>query len=165
MDPGMTLLQFYSGEESDVEDSDNDKGKKKKKKNKKKRSVIEMKWFMNQQTDADIKEATSYKHYYGEKDSEYIEWTILRDGEEIVEDVMVAPPTYATPFGYNIGWSRFPKDISYSNIFFDHFFPSLVGKAAVLDEYLASPRCTCHDMILSDKINFISRQGLIRITW
>ena len=143
----------YSGQQSDLDDSDNDKGKNKKK-TKKKRSVVEMEMFLNEQTDDDIKCATSYKHYYGEKDNEYIEWTILKDGEEIVEDVMLAPPPSATPFGYNIPWSRYPKDINYSNIFFDHFFPSLVGKAAVLDEYLGNMRCSCHDMVISDKIKF-----------
>ena len=113
-----------------------------------------MELFLNGQSDEAIKTATSYKHYYGEKNTEYIEWTILKDGEEIVEDIMQPPPRYATPFGYNIGWSRFPKDMNYLNIFFDHFFPSLEGKAAVLDEYLASPRCTCHDMVVSDRIIF-----------
>ena len=67
---------------------------------------------------------------------------------------MLAPTPLATPFGYNIPWSRYPKDINYLNIFFDHFFPSLVGKAAVLDEYLGNMRCSCHNMVISDKIKF-----------
>ncbi len=78
--------------------------------------------------------------------------TVLR--EEIVEDVMQAPSPNATPFGYNIGWSCYPKDLNCSQIFFDPFFPSLEGKAAVLDEYLASPMCTCHAMVVADKIKF-----------
>ena len=144
------VASHYSGEQWDEEGMDSGKGKKKKKK----RSVIEMEMFLNEQSDEEIKAATSYKHYYGEKNSEYIQWTILKDGEEIVEDVMQPPPADATPYGYNIGWSRFPKDLNYSQIFFDHFFPSLEGKAAVLDEYLASPMCSCHAMVVSDKIKF-----------
>ena len=93
---------------------------------------MEMEWFMNQQTDDNIKVATLYKHYYGEKDSEYIEWTILKDSEDIVKDVMQAPPMDATPFGYNIRWSRYPKDVNYSNVFLTTSSHLLLGRQQYL---------------------------------
>ena len=70
----------YSGEQWDGEGMESSEGKKKKKK--RRRSVIEMELFLNTQSDEAIKAATLCNHYYGEKNSEYIEWTILKDGEE-----------------------------------------------------------------------------------
>ena len=125
-----------------------------KKRKAKPRGVREMEYFLNMQSDADIAKASTYKHFYGEGDEQFIEWEILRDGEEIVDNVMQLPTPTAGPFGVNIPWSRFTEDLNYTEIFFTHFFPSLVGKASVLDEYLASPSCSCHGMVLSDKIQF-----------
>ena len=87
-----------------------------------------MELFLNHQTNEDINAAMLYKHYYGEKDSDYIESTNLKDGEEIIEDIMRAPLPNETPFGYNIGWSCFPKDINYSTIFLTTSFHLLLGK-------------------------------------
>ncbi len=38
-----------------------------------------------------MKEATVFAHYYGEKDDEFIRWTILKEGGEITNDVMQHP--------------------------------------------------------------------------
>lgn len=68
---------------------------------------------------------------------------------------MQLPMQQTTPlFGVTIPWSRYPKDMNYTDVFFNHFFPSLQGKAAILDKYLASPHCSCHNMVVSDKIRF-----------
>ena len=125
-----------------------------KKRKAKPRGVREMEYFLNMQSDADIAKASTYKHFYGEGEEQYIEWKILRDGEEIADDVMQTPTPTEGPFGVKIPWSRCTEDINYTEIFFSHFFPSLVGKALVLDEYLASTSCSCHGMVLSDKIKF-----------
>ena len=113
-----------------------------------------MERFLNDQFEYEIAKATSYKHFYGEGDDQFIEWTILQEGEEIVEDVMKPPPQTNTLFGLHIPWSLYPKDMNYADIFFSHFFPSLQGKAAVLDEFLSSPFCSCHTMVANDKIRF-----------
>ena len=83
---------------------------------------------------------------------QFIEWTILMEGEQIVEDVMKLPPQMNVPFGLHIPWTQYPRDMNYTDIFFNHFFPSMQGKAAVLDEFLASPYCSCHTMVANDKI-------------
>jgi hypothetical protein len=132
--------------------------KKKKKERKKPCAVLEMELFLNEQFVEEIATATSYKHFYGEGDDQYIEWTILKEGEEVVEDVMKPPPETNTPFGLHIPWSRYPKDMNYTDIFFSHFFPSLQGKAIVLYEFLSNPYCSCHAMVASDKIRFHRRE-------
>ena len=126
----------------------------KKKKRKKPRCAREMERFIQEQSEYEIAITKSYKHYYGEDDNQFIEWTILQPGEEIVEDAMQPPESPDGPFKIDIPWSRYPKDMNYTATFFDHFFLSLQGKAKVLDEYLASPACSCHNMVVSDNIRF-----------
>lgn len=141
------------GEENDATEGSGGGKKGKKKKKKKARCAIEMERFLKEKSDEDIAKAQSYRHFYGEEDNQYIEWTILQEGEEIVDDVM-QPSQPSAVFNKDIPWSRYPKDMNYTDVFFDHFFPSLQGKAQVLDEYLASPHCSCHNMVVSDKIRF-----------
>jgi hypothetical protein len=126
----------------------------KKKKRKKPRCAREMERFIQEQSEYEIAITKSYKHYYGEDDNQFIEWTILQPGEEIVEDAMQLPESPGGPFKIDIPCSRYPKDMNYTATFFDHFFLSLQGKAKVLDEYLASPACSCHNMVVSDNIRF-----------
>ena len=63
------------------------------------------------------------------------------------------------PNGCNSIWLQhrmesLPEGYHLFHYFFDHFFPSLVGKVTVLDDYLASPRCACDNRIVLDKILF-----------
>ena len=53
-----------------------------------------------------------------------------------------------------IPWDKDMSKVDYNAIFFDHFFPDLTGKAAVLDEYLSSPRCRYHSTVEKDNIRF-----------
>jgi hypothetical protein len=41
-----------------------------------------------------------------------------------------------SPFKQEIDWDPDPTKVNYSKLFFDYFAPSVVGKAAVLDEFL-----------------------------
>ena len=54
----------------------------------------------------------------------------------------------------DIPWDKDMSKVDYNAIFFDHFFPSLEGKAAVLDEYLSSPKCRYHATVAKDNIKF-----------
>lgn len=127
---------------------------KKKRKKKKTRKVLSIESFLNMSDDG-VLEATTFNHYYGEGDNEYIEWTILKDGEEISEDIMQHPQQSSSPFNVDIPWLPETSKVDYFDAFFKHFFPSLEGKAAVLDKYLSNPRCSGHSKYwLSEKVRF-----------
>ena len=57
-------------------------------KKKKPHGVLGMEIFLDEQLDAEIVKAMTHWHFYGEGDSDFIEWTILKDGEKIVENMM-----------------------------------------------------------------------------
>ena len=115
----------------------------KKRKKKKTRKIIAIESFLNM-SDEGVLAATTFDHYYGESASDFIKWTILKDGDEISEDVMEHPSQETSPFSVEIPWSPETSKVDYFDIFFKHFFPSLEGKAAVLDKYLSNPRCSGH---------------------
>jgi len=66
------------------------------------------------------------------------------EGSEISEDVMKHPPKDTSPFKANLQWMPETSKVDFFDIFFRHFFPSLEGKAAILDKYLSNPRCSGH---------------------
>ena len=126
--------------------------KKKKAKRKKTRKVLSLESFMNLSNNA-VLAATTFHHYHGEGDNNFIEWTILREGEEIVEDVMQHNNT--SPFSIDIPWEPGVGAVDYFDIFFNYFFPSLEGKAAVLDKYLSNPLCSGHNSYyVHEKVRF-----------
>ena len=45
------------------------------------------------------------------------------------------------PFKKDIEWDPVPNKTDYNKIFFEHFFPSLEGKAEVADRIISDPRC------------------------
>ena len=99
--------------------------------------------------------AKTFEHCYRDKPDEKIVWTILGDDKQITTDAMKHPsPEIYSPLKINIPWSRFLKDISYKNIFFKYFFPSLEGKVELMDEYLWDRRCTMYLTVVNDKIKF-----------
>ncbi|KAL7549478.1 hypothetical protein ACHAWF_012745 [Thalassiosira exigua] len=138
------------------------------------------------------KVASTFTFEYGPEQDDKIEWTILKDGEEITDDPMEHPfeedgsvnPVYDLaldpanepqgkgkrkqlrppvandgggkkgPFKKDIPWDPESKDVDYNDIFFEHFFPSLKGKAKVLDEYLADSRCSMRRSVQNDNIKF-----------
>ncbi len=151
-------------EESDAEDFDlvlhdsdddieeEDGANKPKKKKKVTRKLQSLNSFLNMSDDG-VLDATTFDHYWGEGDNDFIRWEILKEGEEISEDVMKHPPP-TSQFSINIPWTPTISRNDYFQIFYDHFFPSLVGKAALLDKYLSSERCSAYLTVQHDKIKF-----------
>ena len=134
------LVLQESSDDDDAAGSSTNKTKKKKKKSKK---VLSLESFMDM-SDEGVRAATSFNHYYGECDNDFIEWTILMEGSEISEDVMKHSPKDTSPFKANLQWMPETSKVDFFDIFFRHFFPSLEGKAAILDKYLSNPRCSGH---------------------
>ena len=143
--------------DADNDNNDDDDGfdrKPKKPKKKKSRKVLSIDSFLNM-SDAGVVSATSFNHFYGEGDGDFIEWTILKDGEEITTDVMQHKPQDGSPFGSEIEWHPQTSKVDYFHVFFTYFFPSLEGKAAVLDLYLSNSRCSGHETYwVQEKVRF-----------
>jgi hypothetical protein len=119
------------GNNLDEMDVDNPETSKKKKK-KVSRKVASLQSFLNMSNDG-VLAATTFAHYYGEGENDFIRWEILKEGDEIVDDVMQHPAA-ASPFAIDIPWTASTFGNNYFGIFFEHFFPPLEGKAAVLDK-------------------------------
>jgi len=159
----LAALEILESEPDDddlvLEDSSDDEdaadgSTKKKKKKKKSRKVLALESFLDM-SDEGVLAATSFNHYHGEGDDEFIQWTILMEGTEISEDVMKHPPKDTSPFNVNIPWSQETSKVDFFDIFFKHFFPSLEGKAAILDKYLSDPRCSGHTKYwVNDNVRF-----------
>ncbi len=100
------------------DDRDHDLGdnvrKKRKTKRKKTRKVLSLESFMNLSNDA-VLAAITFHHYHGEGDNDFIEWTILREVEEIVDDVMQHDNT--SPFSIDIPWQPGVGAVDYFEIF------------------------------------------------
>jgi hypothetical protein len=77
----------------------------------------------------------------------------LKEGDEIVNDVMQHPAA-ASPFSIDIPWTASMFGNNYFGIFFEHFFPSREGKAAVLDKYLSDERCSAYTYVRHNNIKF-----------
>ena len=114
----------------------------KKKKKKVSKKVESIRSFLSMSDDG-VLDATTFDHYYGEGENDFIRWDILKEGEEIVDDVMQHPPN-TSPFKIDIPWTASVNNTDYFGIFFEHFFPLLEGKAAVLDKYLSDERCSAY---------------------
>ena len=74
-----------------------------------------------QQDDEQVKEATVFDHYYGEADDDFIRWTILKEGEEITNDVMQHQDKM-DPFLIDIPWWPLTERNDYLG-----FFPALLS--------------------------------------
>ena len=116
-----------------------------------------------------IKNAASFSLRYGGEDSDVIKWQILGEDEQIVTCPMEqkmkassapmavsAPGARVTgnpdqlnvnPFKKDIEWDTDPNKTEYNKIFFEHFFPSLEGKAEVADRIISDPRCGIYRMV------------------
>ena len=148
------LVLPHSEEDDDEQEEEDGARKKKKKKKKKSRKVLAIESFLGMSDDG-IVNANTFRHYHGEGDDDFIEWTILKDGEEITTDVMQHKPQDGSPFSKEIEWHPSSNRVDYFDVFFSHFFPSLEGKAAVLDQYLSNPRCSGHTTYwVKEKVRF-----------
>ena len=124
------------------------------------------------------KTAKSFSYCFGPNPADKIEWQILGDSEQVtkcpMEEQAAARSTATTsspnesddssddedgdifpdPLKKQIPWNPDPEKVDYNTIFFENFFPSLQGKASVLDKFLSDPRCGCFNTVVGDKISF-----------
>jgi hypothetical protein len=68
----VASVVLTANDDDDV-DPEEQSSKKKKREKKKPRAVLEMERFLNEQFESEIAKATSYKHFYGEGDDQFIE--------------------------------------------------------------------------------------------
>ena len=144
----------YDGND-DIDDDATDAGGKQranKQPKKKSRKVLKLEKFLAMDDD-DVRGATSFDHFHGEGDGDFIRWDILRVGEEITVDVMQHPDD-KNPFLVNIPWFPQVERNDYFGIFFQYFFPPLKGKAALMDKYLSDPRASYHTTAKQKNIKF-----------
>jgi hypothetical protein len=87
------------------------------------------------------KSAKSFQHKYGPGETDFVVWTILDDDELIVEDAMDHPQKNCLPLKVNLPWNVHEEKIPFNDHFFQGFFPSLQGKAKLMDEFFSDPRC------------------------
>ena len=109
VDEAIALLEILESEPEEdyhlaLPDSDDNKGEvnagtktKKKKKKKKTRKVTSIESFFRMSDDG-VLEATTFDHYHGEGNGDFIWWDILKDGGEIVVDAMKHNNEDESPF-------------------------------------------------------------------
>jgi len=77
-----------------------------------------------------------------------------RDGEEVDMDAMLESSMNQSPFRIDIPWDPDPEKVNYNKIYFDYFFPSLDGKAEVMDKFFDDPRAPMYSTVNNDNIKF-----------
>ena len=124
--------------------------------------------------------AKAFTFSYGGKPDETIEWSILGDTEQIVNcpmeeeqkrreekereareeedefdmDMDMEEGGVSSPFTVDIPWDAEPANVDYNNVFLTHFFPSLEGKASMIDRFHADPRSPNFRMVSDRNICF-----------
>lgn len=85
------------------------------------------------------KEEKEFILKYGKDDGDVIHWQILGEMEQITECPMEANEALKDigVLKKDIPWDPDPSKVNYSSILLDHFFPSLEGKAMILDKFLS----------------------------
>ena len=85
--------------------------------------------------------ATNFELKYGDGEEDKVVWKILSETEQITVCPMAteqaSTPLPDNPFTQDIPWDKDPNKVDYNTILFEKFFPSVMGKAQVLDEYLS----------------------------
>ena len=109
-------------------------------------------------TDEELKTVKYYEMKYGDKDSDVVSWQVLADDEAIAEDAMNKEGDATPPMKVDIPWSPDTTKVDYNKIFFEHFFPSLKGKAKVIDKFLNHRECPMYSTKEHDNIKF-DREG------
>jgi hypothetical protein len=99
-----------------------------------------------------IAAATVFGLKWGQGEDKVVNWKMLGDNEHITEDPLIIPdsvvhdsPACATEL----------TDVTDLNkLFFDEFFPSVVGHAKIIDKFHADPRSPFHTAVKNDRIAF-----------
>lgn len=100
------------------------------------------------------KTAKTFNYKYGPNEEDVVAWTILQDDEDITTDTMTDEVKTLSPFKIDIPWNEDQSVVDYSNILFEHFLPSVKGKAEVLDRYLRHDNSGWKTTVNSEKIKF-----------
>jgi hypothetical protein len=89
---------------------------------------------------------------WGPGDDEDINWKILADGEHITKDPLGVPNSvdYVSADDDN----ELSDDTDLNDLFFEQFFPSVVGHAKIIDEFHADPISPFHSTVTNDNIKF-----------
>jgi hypothetical protein len=89
---------------------------------------------------------------WGPGNDEVINWKMLADGEHITKDPLDVPNSvdYVSADEEN----EFSDDTDLNDLFFERFFPSVVGHAKIIDEFHADHRSPFHSTVTNDKIKF-----------
>ena len=84
----LSVYNYDDDDDNNLDEMDGDIPKTSKKKKKKvSRKVSSLQKFLNMSNDG-VLEATSSDHYYGEGEHDFIRWEILKEGGDVVEDVI-----------------------------------------------------------------------------
>jgi hypothetical protein len=97
-----------------------------------------------------LRETRLFEMKYGEMDDDAVNWKILRDTEHITKDE--DPLTY--PDELDIQHDIDFDDEHLETILFRDFFPSILGHAKLMDEYLADPRAKYFATVRNGRIKF-----------
>ncbi len=90
---------------------------------------------------------------WGPGDDEVINWKILADGKHITEDPLDVPNSVDYYVSVDEG-NQLSDDTDLNDLFFEQFFPSVVGHAKIIDEFYADHRSPFHTTVTNDKIKF-----------
>ena len=83
--------------------------------------------------------ASEFVLKYGQEEESVIRWRILSEEEQITECPMErerSSMAEVQAVHERIPWDPDPCKVDYNRVLLDHFFPSLAGKAKVLDDFL-----------------------------
>ena len=100
------------------------------------------------------KTAKTFNFKYGSNEEDNVAWTILQDDEDITTDTMTDEVKTLSPFKIDIPWNKKASLTDYSNILFEHFLPSVKGKAKILDRYLRHDNSGWKTTVHSENIKF-----------
>lgn len=163
----MELLESDPDEDCDLAlpDSSNDNkengtgGRKTKpKKNKKKtRKVQSIENSLGMSDDSSVN-ATTFNHFHGEGDSNYIEWTILKEGEEITMDIMQHQPQDGSLFATEIEWHLQTYWVDYFKVFSNTSFHHWKAKPLSF-----TSTCPTHNAQGTLHIGYRTRYGSITL--
>ena len=110
-----------------------------------------------------IKGATRFVHKYGREEGEHVEWSILKDNENVVDDPLIFEDR--VQYKKDIPWSERREDNCYNSLFFEHFFPSIEGHAKKIDDWLSNPKCPLYQTAKQHKIVFHDEASELGPNW
>jgi hypothetical protein len=97
-----------------------------------------------------LKSIRQYVHQWGTNPDEVITWEILADNEHVTECPLKVPNGLDIKKTININ----EEEDNLNEIFFEHFFPSLVGHAKIIDKFHSDTKSPYHLTVRNDNVTF-----------